>query len=205
MASINVTYSDITATYDLPDEIGEEVVIGTSEDCSIDMPEVEGLAAEHCCITLFADGYAISDLASGLGTFADDQPVENEYMRPGVVYRIGKATITFVPDVAAAPAPVAAAEAAPAAPTEATPAATAPAAAPKKKVVKKKKTGTAAGKRVAPRAASPDRTTATLQYNKKMQQINAVYVILVLIAAFYAGMALYSWQKTGNPLPIFIQ
>ena len=39
MASINVTYSDITATYDLPDEIGEEVVIGTSEDCSIDMPE----------------------------------------------------------------------------------------------------------------------------------------------------------------------
>ena len=81
-----------------------------------------------------------------------------------------------------------------------------PAAAPKKKVVKKKKTGTAgAGKRVAPRAAAPDRTTATLQYNKKMQQINAVYVILVLIAAFYAGMALYSWQKTGNPLPIFMQ
>ena len=78
MASINVTYSDITATYDLPDEIGEEVVIGTSEDCSIDMPEVEGLAAEHCCITLFADGYAISDLASGAGTFADGKPVEIE-------------------------------------------------------------------------------------------------------------------------------
>ena len=204
MASINVTYSDITATYDLPDEIGEEVVIGTSEDCSIDMPEVEGLAAEHCCITLFADGYAISDLASGAGTYADGQPVENEYMRPGVVYQIGKATITFVPDVAATPAP-AAVEQATTATAEAAPAA-APAAAPKKKVVKKKKTGTAgAGKRVAPRAAAPDRTTATLQYNKKMQQINAVYVILVLIAAFYAGMALYSWQKTGNPLPIFMQ
>lgn len=201
MASINVTYSDITATYDLPDEIGEEVVIGTSEDCSIDMPEVEGLAAEHCCITLFADGYAISDLASGAGTFADGKPVENEYMRPGVVYQIGKATITFAPDEVAAPAQAAGAEAAPTAQAEA-----APAAAPKKKVVKKKKTGTAGtGKRVAPRAASPDRTTATLQYNKKMQQINGIYVILVLIAAFYAGMALYSWQKTGNPLPIFMQ
>lgn len=202
MASINVTYSDITATYDLPDEIGEEVVIGTSEDCSIDMPEVEGLAAEHCCITHFADGYAISDLASGAGTFADGKPVENEYMQPGVVYQIGKATITFMPDEATAPAQeVATEQTATVAPAEA-----APAAAPKKKVVKKKKTGTAgAGKRVAPRAASPDRTTATLQYNKKMQQINGLYVILVLIAAFYAGMALYSWQKTGNPLPIFMQ
>ena len=201
MASINVTYSDITATYDLPDEIGEEVVIGTSEDCSIDMPEVEGLAAEHCCITLFADGYAISDLASGAGTFADGKPVENEYMRPGVVYQIGKATITFIPDEVAAPAQAAGAETATAAQAEA-----AAVAAPKKKIVKKKKTGTAGtGKRVAPRAASPDRTTATLQYNKKMQQINGIYVILVLIAAFYAGMALYSWQKTGNPLPIFMQ
>ena len=202
MASINVTYSDITATYDLPDEIGEEVVIGTSEDCSIDMPEVEGLAAEHCCITLFADGYAISDLESGAGTFADGKPVQNEYMRPGVVYQIGKATITFVPDEVAAPAPAAGAEAAPAAQAKA-----APAAAPKKKIVKKKKkTGTAGtAKRMAPRAASPDRTTATLQYNKKMQQINGIYVILVLISAFYAGMALYSWQKTGNPLPIFMQ
>lgn len=205
MASINVTYSDITATYDLPEEIGEEVVIGTSEDCSIDMPEVEGLAAEHCCITLFADGYAISDLASGAGTFADGKPVENEYMRPGVVYQIGKATITFVPDEATAPAPTTGADVptvAPAAGAE-----VAPTAAPKKKIVKKKKktgtTGTA--KRVAPRAASPDRTTATLQYNKKMQQINGIYVLLVLIAAFYAGMALYSWQKTGNPLPIFMQ
>lgn len=212
MASINVTYSDITATYDLPDEIGEEVVIGTSEDCSIDMPEVEGLAAEHCCITLFADGYAISDLASGAGTFADGKPLENEYMKPGVVYQIGKATITFVPDEVAPPAPAAGAEAAPAAQAGATPATVAPAAAPKKKIVKKKKktgtagTGTAGtGKRMAPRAASPDRTTATLQYNKKMQQINGIYVLLVLIAAFYAGMALYSWQKTGNPLPIFMQ
>lgn len=201
MASINVTYSDITATYDLPDEIGEEVVIGTSEDCSIDMPEVEGLAAEHCCITLFTDGYAISDLASGAGTFADGKPVENEYMRPGVVYQIGKATITFTPDEVAAPAPESTTEQA----VTAAPAEAAPAAAPQKKIVKKKKKTGTAGKRVAPRAASPDRTTATLQYNKKMQQINAVYVILVLIAAFYAGMALYSWQKTGNPLPIFMQ
>lgn len=205
MASINVTYADITASYDLPDEIGVEVIIGTSEDCSIDMPEVQGLAAEHCCITLFADGYAISDLGSGAGTFADGQPLENEYMKPGVVYQVGQATITFVPDEV--PAPAAAAEAAPAE-AAAEPAAAAPAAPaqqPQKKAIKKKTATAGKGKRLAPRAASPDRTTATLQYNKKMEQINTFYVAIVLIGAFYAGLALYSWQTTGNPLPIFMQ
>ncbi|MBR5887635.1 MAG: FHA domain-containing protein [Akkermansia sp.] len=199
MASINVTYSDITASYDLPDEIGVEVIIGTSEDCSIDMPEVQGLAAEHCCITLFEDGYAISDLGSGAGTFANGKPVENEYMVAGVVYQVGQATITFVPDEA--PAANAAAPAANAA------APAAPAAAPKKKkiVKKKKKVGSPTAKRPISRPTSPDRTTATLNYNKKMEQINTFYVVAVLIGAFYAGLALYSWQTTGNPLPIFMQ
>lgn len=205
MASINVTYADITASYDLPDEIGVEVIIGTSEDCSIDMPEVQGLAAEHCCITLFADGYAISDLGSGAGTFADGQPLENEYMKPGVVYQVGQATITFVPDEA----PAAAAEPTATEPASVEPAAAAapaaPAQQPQKKTVKKKTATAGKGKRMAPRAASPDRTTATLQYNKKVEQINTFYVAIVLIGAFYAGLALYSWQTTGNPLPIFMQ
>lgn len=204
MASINVTYADITSSYDLPDEIGVEVIIGTSEDCSIDMPEVQGLAAEHCCITLFENGYAISDLGSGAGTFANGQQVENEYMQPGVVYQVGQATITFVPDEAPAAAP----ETAQAAPAEAAPAEAAPAAPaqqPQKKTVKKKSPAAGKGKRMAPRAASPDRTTATLQYNKKVEQINTFYVAIVLIGAFYAGLALYSWQTTGNPLPIFMQ
>ncbi len=201
MASINVTYSDITASYDLPDEIGVEVIIGTSEDCSIDMPEVQGLAAEHCCITLFEDGYAISDLGSGAGTFANGKPVENEYMVAGVVYQVGQAAITFVPDEAPAAAAPAADAAAPAG------AAAQPAAAPKKKkiVKKKKKVGSPTAKRPISRPTSPDRTTATLNYNKKMEQINTFYVIVVLIGAFYAGLALYSWQTTGNPLPIFMQ
>ncbi len=213
MASINVTYSDITASYDLPDEIGVEVIIGTSEDCSIDLPDVEGLAEEHCCITLFEDGYAISDLGSGAGTFADGAPLENEYMTSGVVYQIGAATITFVPDEGAEAAPAEAA-AAPAVPEgEAAPEA-APAAAPQKKTIKKK---ASSGKRTAPRKGAPalngkkragsraSAATAAVQYNKQMEKINGFYVALVLIGAFYAGMALYSWQTTGNPLPIFLR
>ncbi len=214
MASINVTYSDITASYDLPDEIGVEVIIGTSEDCSIDLPDVEGLAEEHCCITLFEDGYAISDLGSGAGTFADDTPLENEYMTSGVVYQIGAATITFVPDEGAEAAPAEAAAAPAATPEgEAAPEA-APAAAPQKKTIKKK---ASSGKRTAPRKGAPalngrkrsgnraSAAAATVQYNKQMEKINGFYVALVLIGAFYAGMALYSWQTTGNPLPIFLR
>lgn len=223
MASINVTYSDITASYDLPDEIGVEVIIGTSEDCSIDLPDVEGLAEEHCCITLFEDGYAISDLGSGAGTFADGAPLENEYMTSGVVYQIGAATITFVPDegAEAAPAEAAPAEAAAvpavpegdAVPAEAAPAA-APAAAPQKKTIKKK---ASSGKRTAPQKGAPALNSkkkpgnrsaaaaATVQYNKQIEKINGFYVALVLIGAFYAGMALYSWQTTGNPLPVFLR
>ena len=217
MASINVTYSDITASYDLPDEIGVEVIIGTSEDCSIDLPDVEGLAEEHCCITLFEDGYAISDLGSGAGTFADGAPLENEYMTSGVVYQIGAATITFVPDEGAEAAPAEAA-AAPATPEgEAAPEA-APAAAPQKKTIKKK---ASSGKRTAPKKGAPPlkgaisgkkrsgnrsaAAAATVQYNKQIEKINGFYVALVLIGAFYAGMALYSWQTTGNPLPIFLR
>lgn len=218
MASINVTYSDITASYDLPDEIGVEVIIGTSEDCSIDLPDVEGLAEEHCCITLFEDGYAISDLGSGAGTFADDTPLENEYMSSGVVYRIGAATITFVPDEGAEVAPAEATVAPETAPAgEAVPAeapAAAPAAAPQKKTIKKK---ASSGKRTAPRKGAPalngkkrtgsraSAATAAVQYNKQMEKVNGFYVALVLIGAFYAGMALYSWQTTGNPLPIFLR
>ena len=206
MASINVTYSDITASYDLPDEIGVEVIIGTSEDCSIDLPDVEGLAEEHCCITCHEDGYAISDLGSGKGTFANENPLTNEYMTAGVFYRIGSATLTFVPDEAPAPAA-----------TEATPVATeapAPQAAeapaqpsPAKKTIRKtvKRTvGTGTPLKGAAAARSAQ-AAAVAAYNKKAEKIDTIYVILVLIAAFYAGLALYSWQHTGNPLPIFLR
>lgn len=209
MASINVTYSDITASYDLPDEIGVEVIIGTSEDCSIDLPDVEGLADEHCCITLYEDGYALSDLGSGKGTFANDKPVENEYMAAGVSYRIGAAVLTFVPDEVAAPVETApaAAEPAPDATQETAAAPQASAAPAKKKTIRKtaKRTGGTGKPLSRPAAARSAQAAAVAAYNKKQEQVNLAYVVLVLLAAFYAGMALYSWQHTGNPLPIFLR
>lgn len=207
MASIYITHADTTAEYDLPEEVGTELVIGASDDCTISMPEVVGLSGQHCSIICYEDGYALADLGSTNGTYANGNKLENEYMAAGVVYQMGEATLEFIPDEAAA----AAAAAAPAAATA--PGAPATAAPAKKKIVKKKTTGTAGKaktgtRRPMPRPASADRAAismANLKYNKKMQQVNGIYVIIVLIVAFYAGMALYSWQTTGNPVPIFMR
>lgn len=34
---------------------------------------------------------------------------------------------------------------------------------------------------------------------------STLYVVLIILAAFYAGMALYSWQADGNPVPSFFR
>lgn len=35
--------------------------------------------------------------------------------------------------------------------------------------------------------------------------VSTLYVVIILIAALYAGMALYSWQSEGNPVPAFFR
>ncbi|MBE6435749.1 MAG: FHA domain-containing protein [Akkermansiaceae bacterium] len=35
--------------------------------------------------------------------------------------------------------------------------------------------------------------------------VSTLYVVVILIAALYAGMALYSWQSEGNPVPAFFR
>ena len=177
MASISITYSDTAVAYELPAEVGGVLTIGNGEDCNIILPAEIGVSAHHCSITCLEDGYAIADLGSTNGTFANGNKVENEYLAAGSTYQLGSAMLTFTPDVEEA-----AAEA-----TEA------PAA---RKVVRKASPTAAERVRAAAAAAA---------YNRKQQQINYFYVALVLIGAFYAGMAFYSWQNTGNPLPIFLR
>ncbi|MBR7108583.1 MAG: FHA domain-containing protein [Akkermansia sp.] len=35
--------------------------------------------------------------------------------------------------------------------------------------------------------------------------VSTLYIVVILIAALYAGMALYSWQSEGNPVPAFFR
>lgn len=95
MATITITDSASTNAFLLPDELGSELTIGTAESCSIPLPAVEGLSSCHCRIVRLDDGYALSDAGSENGTYADDRPVESEYMVPGVLYRIGAATMVY--------------------------------------------------------------------------------------------------------------
>ena len=168
MASISITLADTTTTYELPAEAGSVYSIGRAADCSLSLPDAEGLAEHHCSITCMEDGYAIADTGSETGTFSNGNKLENEYMADGVEYRLGSVQMRFNSGIV------------------------------RKKVVKKAPAATNAAARV--RAAA-----ATAAYNQKQQQVNYFYVVLVLLGAFYAGMALYSWQHAGNPLPIFLR
>lgn len=181
MAAITITDATNTAAYELSDEIGSELTIGSAADCSIPLPSVEGLAPVHCRITRMEEGFAITDAGSGNGTFADDRSIESEYMAEGIVYRIGAATLAFVVGAPAAEEPQAAEAAS---------------AAPKKK---------AAPRRPALSAAELQAMAMQQKREQQRKRVAAIYMVVVLLAAFYAGMALYSWQSTGNPLPVFLR
>lgn len=219
MASITIIYADTPTAYELPTEVGAALIIGCAENCNIILPAEAGVSEQHCSITCFADGYALADLGSAAGTYANGNKLENEYMTEGSTYRIGAATLAYHPAQATAATPGPAATAAPAteAPAEETKAETTPAEQPtneapgeapspkkaeKKSAAARPKTLRTAGGASADRMRAAMATTA---YNRNIQRVNYLYVAVVLLAAFYAGMALYSWQHTGNPLPIFLR
>lgn len=197
MAAIYITDSSnpTGAYYELPTDPGSELTIGSDAGCSISLAAAEGLAACHCRISCMEEGYAISDAGSGSGTYADDRQIESEYMAPGIHYRAGSVSMVYVDEIPTAEVEAPAAEAAE---ESASPRAVPSAA---RKVVRRK---------AAPRRTglTPEELKAAAEKYKRANNArtaNLIYVILVLIAAFYAGLALYSWMDTGNPLPIFLR
>ena len=180
MAVLIISTATESYSYELPTEVGAGYGIGSGADCQISVPGVAGLAELHCSVTCTEEGYVIADAGSPAGTLAYDRKVESEYMSPEIVYTAGELTIAI-------------AESAPA--TEA-------AAAPKKKTTaktttKKAKKGSALSLEELKNAASMyDRNK-----NKNSRMVNMIYIVVVLLAAFYAGVALHHWQTTGNCLP----
>lgn len=204
MPRIYITEPNHFYTFELPVVPGAEVLIGTAAHCQLSLPGVEGLGEVHACISCQPQGYIISDLGTPYGTLANGVPLTSDYLMHGVEYRLGAACITLVPEGATAPPPQAAAPMQPLPPQAAAPVQPAPqqaAPAAKKPQLKKpalRASGAAAGT-AAPASDLSARFNRTKSNNTAT--FNFIYVIVLIIAAVYAGVALRHWQNTGNCLP----
>lgn len=192
-------------TYELPPVVGAEVLIGSAPQCHLSLPGVDGLSEMHARIICQPQGYILEDLGSAYGTFANGVPIRSDFLRPGVEYRLGAASITLAAE--GAPAPQQAQQPAPGQPAAAQ-AQQKSGAQGGKPVLKKKasplKTGSAAAK-AAGKLNEEDLNAAAKKYDRSRANggstATLIYVVLVLLAAFYAGIALHHWEKTGNPFP----
>lgn len=205
MPRIYITEPNHFYTFELPTAPGAEVLIGTAPHCQLALPGVGGLGEVHACISCQPQGYVITDLGSPTGTFANGVPIRSEYVMPGVEYRLGAAVITLAAEGAPAqqamPQQAPAQQAAAPAPQPAA-AAAAPHAAPKKKA-SPLKTGAAASK--ATKLGKKDLGNLAAKFDrsrgKNASKATFIYVVALLIVAFYAGIALHHWERTGNCLP----
>ncbi len=207
MAAITITDATTTASYELPDEVGTELTLGSAEDCSIPLPGVRGLSACHCRITRMAEGFVLSDDNSLNGTYADGRRIASEYLAQGITYQVGEASFTFEVDAVeedeAKTRPIALdagePEEAKTKPLSDTQQATGTV--QKKKVVRRKVAARPAG------LSAAELQQAAQKHKRDMarQRMTLIYIVVILAAAFYAGLALYSWQSTGNPLPVFLR
>ena len=188
-------------TYELPVAPGGEVVVGSAPTCQLALPGVGGLAPTHARIVCQPPGYVIEDLQSQFGTLQNGRRVQAEYMTPGAEYMLGAACIVLDPrSVPAQPQPQQA-QPQPEAP-KAQPApdkGAAPHAIKKPHVMKK---AAAHGGTGASSVGGADLEKLVKKYDRGGgSKLTFVYVLILLLFAFYAGLALRHWQRTGNCLP----
>ena len=157
--------------YYLPED-GSVLLIGTDANCSISLPHIADLLPQHCTISLQQEGYVISIAADGATLLAEGQPTQAAILVPRAVYNIGSAMLMY--DEAASPIPSAQ---------------EAPEAAPKKKKKKKKHTGDPSV------LGGP---TFTREESSAHILIRRLYVIIILAAAFLAGLTMRYWMITGE-------
>ena len=225
MPRIYITEPNHFYTFELPTVPGDEVLIGTGPQCRLALPGVAGMGEVHACISCRPQGYVIADLGSPTGTFANGAPIRSEFLQPGVEYRMGAAVITLavegmppqqppmgmpqqspmgMPPQQQPPMgtpPQQAPQAAPAAQQAPAAKAAAPATATakKKSTVSKAKAPAGKGGRkadLASMAARFDRSRG-----QAASKFTFIYVVIMLAIAFYAGIALHHWERTGNCLP----
>ncbi len=226
MASLIITTDEEKHGFELPAILGREVIVGSDESCDISLSGAEGVSHRHCSILCTEEGFLIEDLDSRNGTFANvDEVTEPTLMREGVVYTMGKASMLIAeltpykpidPDAApnaeqeeeepekkeepkptktqAATAPLEEEPKAPAAPAPVPLTREVPTPGPRKLITGKQK-------RRALSAHELQNKAALLAQSFKNNGVSTLYVVVIIIAAFYAGMSLYSWKSEGTPVP----
>ena len=172
------------------------MVVGSSPPSQLELPGVGGLSPLHARIVCQAQGYVIEDMQSQYGTLRNGCPVQAEYMLPGQEYVLGAACIMLDPEsVVTVPQQPATEEAS---------------GQPQVKKVRVMKTASAGQASAA--AGSGGLKVGGVELNKLAKKYNrnaserrsrltVVYVVLLLLIAFYAGIALRHWERTGNYLP----
>lgn len=171
MPTIDITdASGNVYSYALPED-GSVLLIGADENCSIPLPHVEGLMPQHCTIDLQEEGYVVTVATEGASLLMDGEPVPAAVLAPGAVYQIGSATLAYADEEGAQ--------------EEATEEAPKP-----KKKKKKAKTGNA------------DPFHSTVSYTEEEGVLHIIlrrlYVIVILAAAFLAGLTMRYWMITGE-------
>lgn len=214
MASLIITINEQKHGFELPAILGKRSVIGSDDECDITLKDAEGVSRRHCCITCTEEGFRIEDLGSTNGTFANtDEVTEPTYMKEGVVYTIGKASMLIAELANFAPVPenkqpVPSSRAATVPLPETEPQEQAPQPVPNTISVTPpgpRKLVTGNGKR-RPLSAEELKNKAKLLANSfKGDGISITYVVIIIIAAFYAGMVLYSWGSEGTTVPFLFR
>lgn len=214
MASLIITINEQKHGFELPAILGKRSVIGSDDECDITLKDAEGVSRRHCCITCTEEGFRIEDLGSTNGTFANtDEVTEPTYMKEGVVYTIGKASMLIAELANFAPVtenkqPVPSSRAATVPLPETEPQEQAPQPVPNTISVTPpgpRKLVTGNGKR-RPLSAEELKNKAKLLANSfKGGGISITYVVIIIIAAFYAGMVLYSWGSEGTTVPFLFR
>lgn len=165
--------------YNLPED-GSMLLIGTDADCSVSLPHIADLLPQHCTISLQEEGYVISSATEGATLLAEGQATEAAVLVPRAVYNIGSAMLMYDDAATAAPAE-----------TQAPPTT----AEPKKKAKKKKKKSSAG-------SLGDSSILATASYTEEDGALHIIfrrlYVIIILAAAFLAGLTLRYWMITGK-------
>lgn len=106
MPSIIVTDSSgTTHRHRIPEAEGTCYSLGRSPECDISLPEEGHLSRTHCLLIVHENRLILEDNHSSNGTFEQHRRVTRETMHPGIIYTLGKCTLTLLPAASPSSAP----------------------------------------------------------------------------------------------------